>query len=89
MNDLGDVDECDVGNAASEDLGGTVNGSRANDGGDHVQHQGMLREALALAMHILRTEGPAGMYVGLEAQLWQAAAKEAILNTVRRGLGST
>jgi hypothetical protein len=68
---------------------GAVNPTSPPLGPDHAVDVGMVGEALALALHIIRTEGVAGMYVGLEAQLWQAAAKEAILNTVRRGLGST
>ena len=68
---------------------GAVNPTSPPLGSDHAVDVGMVGEALALALHIIRTEGVAGMYVGLEAQLWQAAAKEVILNTVRRGLGST
>ena len=72
---------------------------RAADG-DNGEHNGVALDKDARAMsrvqramhvfaHIVQTEGVAGLYRGLEAQLWQAVLKEAILNTVRRGLGST
>lgn len=72
------------GAAGSDRDGGDGGASAALD-----RNKSQLQRAIAIFKGILKTNGVPGLYLGLQAQLWQAVAKEAILNSVRRGLGST
>lgn len=72
------------GAAGSDRDGGDGGASAAVD-----RNKSQLQRAIAIFKGILKTNGVPGLYLGLQAQLWQAVAKEAILNSVRRGLGST